>query len=56
MVEITTRQHYLVDEPGGTIHYVQKVTNGTPVTQLNTKEAVVLAEQLLAAFRTDGVC
>ena len=54
LVEITTCRYYLVDEPGGTIQYAKKVTNSTPVTQLNTREAVGFAEQLLAAFRTDG--
>src|SRR4051794_31269857 len=51
LVEITTRRFYKVDEPDGTIHYRRYETSGTSVTQLNTREAVLLAEQLLAAFR-----
>jgi hypothetical protein len=54
-VEITTRRFYKVDEPGGTIHYRRHETNGTSVTQINTMEAVLLAEQLLAAFRADAI-
>ena len=52
--QTTTRRFYKVDEPGGTIHYRRHDTNGTTVTQLNTREAVILAKQLLAAFRADG--
>ena len=55
MVEITTRRFYKADEPGGIIQYAKKVTNSTPVTQLNTREAVELAEELLATFRTDSI-
>jgi hypothetical protein len=55
LVEITTRRFYKVDEPGGTIHYRRHETSGTAVTQINTMEAVLLAEQLLAAFRTDAI-
>ena len=54
LVEITTRRFYKVDEPGGTIHYRRHETSGTSVTQINTREAVLLAEQLLAAFRADA--
>jgi hypothetical protein len=56
LVEVTTRRFYKVDEPGGTIHYRQHETSGTSVTQINTREAVLLAEQLLAAFRADASC
>jgi hypothetical protein len=55
LVEITTRRFYKVDEPGGTIHYRRQRTNDTQITQINTREAVLLAEQLLAAFRADAI-
>ena len=55
LVEITTRRFYKVDEPGGTIHYRRHETSGTSVTQINTREAVLLTEQLLAAFRADAI-
>src|SRR3954465_11331495 len=55
LVEISTRRFYKVDEPGGTIHYRRHETRGTSVTEINTREAVLHAEQLLAAFRADAV-
>ena len=55
LVEITTRRFYKDAEPGGTIHYRRHETSGTAVTQINTREAVLLAEQLLAAFRADAI-
>jgi hypothetical protein len=53
MVEITRRRFYLVDEPGGTIHYTLLHMDGSTVHHVNTVEAVTLTERLLAAFRAD---
>jgi len=54
-VEITTRRYYQADEPGGTIHYLRLSAQGThSLTQTNTREAVTLAEGLLAAFHNDA--
>ena len=55
LVEITTRRFYKADEPGGTIHYRRHETSGTAVTQIDTREAVLLAEQLLATFNADAI-
>ena len=55
LVEITVRRFYKVDEPGGMIHYRRYDTGGIPATQINTREVVVLAEELLAAFLADSI-
>src|SRR4051812_16057379 len=53
IVEIITRDFYLADEPGGTIHHTLLRVDGRTVNQVNTAEAVMLVERLLAAFCND---